>query len=74
MGRVEVGSHLGSLGTKVCSDGISSFHRTASHSPGSPVCPAEPGREKEGGRTHPKQFITERLDKLKVLLNHICML
>ncbi len=49
--REEAGSHLGCLVMKVCSDGTSSFHKTASHSPGSPLCPEERGREKKEGNT-----------------------
>lgn len=41
------GSRPGPPETKACSDGRSSFRKTASRSPGSPLCPAEPDEEEE---------------------------
>lgn len=41
MGREREAARLGHLEMRVCSDGRSRFHKTASRSPGSPLCPAE---------------------------------
>lgn len=40
--RELTGIYLDCPETTVCSDGTSSFHKTASHSPDSPLYPAEP--------------------------------
>lgn len=59
----EAGSHLGRPEMTTCSDGTSSSHKTASRSPGSPLCPAE--RRSHRGNNQLNRRQTEAAAKLK---------